>query len=434
MGSAHNGGHLYDAIVVGSGMGGAVVARELAQAGRDVLILEAGIPETHLGTFADAARIYDGNEITRTPRKSREGTILWRTLMAGGSTVVSCGNAVRCLERELRELGIELSEQMSAMETEMGVRPLAEDKLSDMGHRIREAAAGCGYTFSLMPKTVDPERCIACGSCVLGCTHSAKWTAERPLAEAVAHGAEVLYGVEIERTLRENGHVSGVAGHSSRDRFEARARTVVLAAGGLGTPPILAASGIEEAGSNLFIDILVNVYGATGEPLRTVEPQMSLVDTEFHDERGFLLSPFVAYSRGVRMVESGAKAAARSVRHTIGIMVKTTDDPVGRVYPDGTVSKFATPADQRRIDDGAGIATEILVAAGAKRDSMIVTRLQGGHPGGTAAIGTVVDTDLQTAIEGLFVADASVLPEAPGLPPMVTIGALARRLGRTLAS
>lgn len=433
MGRLHKDGHRYDAIIVGSGMGGAVVARELAQAGRDILVIEAGIPETHLGTFADAARIYDGTEITRTPKKSEEGVILWRTLMAGGSTVVSCGNGVRCLERELRELGIDVSNQMTAMEAEMGVRPLAEEKLSDMGRRVREGAASLGYSFSLMPKIVDTDKCTACGNCVLGCVHQAKWTAERPLAEAASQGAEVLYGVVAERALRSNGHVTGVAGHGPHDGFEARSDTVILAAGGLGTPPILTASGIEGAGSHLFIDTLVNVYGATDEPLRTVEPQMSLVDLEFHDERGFLMSPFVHYSKGVRMIESGAKVAARSTRHNVGIMVKTTDDPVGRVHPDGTVSKPVTAADQRRLDDGASVAAEVLVAAGAKPDSIIVSKPQGAHPGGTAAIGTVVDRDLQTDVAGLFVADASVLPKAPGMPPMVTIGALARRLGRSLA-
>ena len=434
MGGALNDGHRYDAIVVGSGMGGAVVARELAGAGRDVLVLEAGKPETHLGTFADAARIYDGTEITRTPRTSLEGTILWRTLMAGGSTVVSCGNAVRCLERELGEVGISLSDEMSAIEAEMGVHPLAESKLSEMGLRIREAASGLGFTFALMPKLVETDACTACGSCVLGCPRGAKWTAERPLAEAVAHGAEVRYGVAIERALRNNGHVSGVSGHASGSRFEAHADVVVLAAGGLGTPPILAASGVEDAESGLFIDMLVNVYGAMREPIRSVEPQMSLVDTEFHDDRGFLLAPYINYSRGVRMIESGARAASRSIRHTMGMMIKTADEPAGEVHADGRVSKPVTGADRRRIDDGVAVATEILVAAGAERDSIIVTKPQGAHPGGTAAIGTVVDSDLQTAVDGLFVADASVLPVAPGAPPMVTIGALARRLGRMLAS
>ncbi|HIH65110.1 MAG TPA: ferredoxin, partial [Methanothermobacter thermautotrophicus] len=59
---------------------------------------------------------------------------------------------------------------------------------------------------------------------------------------------------------------------------------------------------------------------------------------------------------------------------------------------------------------------------------------RGAHPGGTASLGEVVDENLETSIEGLFVADASVLPEAPGAPPILTIMALARRLARHIVS
>ncbi|MGB4593501.1 MAG: NAD(P)-binding protein [Coriobacteriia bacterium] len=57
MKSTHEDSHHYHAIVVGAGMGGAIVARELATAGKDVLVLEAGRREEHPGTLADATRI-----------------------------------------------------------------------------------------------------------------------------------------------------------------------------------------------------------------------------------------------------------------------------------------------------------------------------------------------------------------------------------------
>lgn len=214
--------------------------------------------------------------------------------------------------------------------------------------------------------------------------------------------------------------------------FEARGTTVVLAAGGLGTPVILSASGIEQAGKGLFIDTFVNVYGTLDENVSSVEPTMSIVNTGFHDDRGFLMAPFINYSRSTRMIEGGPRLATRPLRHLFGMMVKTSDDPVGEVYADGRVSKPVTEADRRRLDDGVGLAGDILVAAGVRRESLLVSKPQGAHPGGTAAIGAVVDTDLQTPVNGLFVADASVLPRTPGMPPMVTIGALARRLGRVL--
>jgi choline dehydrogenase-like flavoprotein len=73
-----------------------------------------------------------------------------------------------------------------------------------------------------------------------------------------------------------------------------------------------------------------------------------------------------------------------------------------------------------------------LTAAGCDPHSLVTTRTQGAHPGGTAAIGKVVDTDLQTRVQNLFVCDASVLPAAPGLPPILTIAALAKRLAKIL--
>ena len=113
-------------------------------------------------------------------------------------------------------------------------------------------------------------------------------------------------------------------------------------------------------------------------------------------------------------------------------MAKTTDDPAGRVFPDGSVSKPVTEADRRRLQEGSAISREILVKAGAEPKSIVVSKVQGAHPGGTAAVGKVVDKELQTTVDGLFVCDASVLPVTPGLPPMLTIGALAKRLAKTL--
>ena len=58
----------------------------------------------------------------------------------------------------------------------------------------------------------------------------------------------------------------------------------------------------------------------------------------------------------------------------------------------------------------------------------------GAHPGGMAAIDQVVDKDLQTRIENLCVYDASVVSTSPGLPPILTIVVLSKRLGKKLAA
>ena len=62
------------------------------------------------------------------------------------------------------------------------------------------------------------------------------------------------------------------------------------------------------------------------------------------------------------------------------------------------------------------------------RKSIFVAGHVAVHPGGTAKVGDVVDTDLQTEIRGLYVGDASVIPMEWGLPPTFTVMALGRGL------
>jgi choline dehydrogenase-like flavoprotein len=56
------------------------------------------------------------------------------------------------------------------------------------------------------------------------------------------------------------------------------------------------------------------------------------------------------------------------------------------------------------------------------------------HPGGSVRIGHGVDRHLRTALSGLYVCDASVIPEPWGLPPTLTLLSLGKRLGTAIAS
>ena len=427
-------GKKYEFLIVGSGAGGATLAMELTRRGSEVLVVERGEHEKKIGTLRDTFRYFDtASKLTKTPAKSREGVILWRTFMAGGSTVVSIGNATRCLEKELAGFGIDLSEEFAEVEREMRVSPVAEELLSEASERFRWAAGELGYKMELMPKFIDPGKCRKCSLCSLGCADGAKWTALDYLEEAVQNGADVLYETMVEQVLLENGRAKGIRGIGPHGVIEVSADVVVLAAGGLGTPVILQRSGIDKAGQGLFVDLFVNTYGVTAEVLnQSHEPPMALVDHEFHESRGFILSPYINAPRMIRFMEAGRKGFVLPARRLIGMMTKIVDEPAGRVYPDGTVSKPVTERDRSRLQEGSSIAKEILVKAGANSGSIVVSRPQGGHPGGTAAIGRVVDENLQTEVDNLFVCDANVFPTSPGLPPILTIAALAKWLGRRL--
>jgi len=425
----------YEVLIVGSGAGGATLARELANRGTSVLVIEKGPRAKKLGSFRHTLPYFDANPLTRTPKKSEEGVVLWRTLMAGGSTVVSCGNATRCLEGELADLGVHLDAELNEAEQEMHVAPIEEGLLSDGSMRVRDAARELGYAMEPMPKFIDPARCKRCGQCVFGCPNDAKWTATRYLDEAVAAGAEVAYETTVDTVSIENGTAVGVEGKGPRgEAVSGRADTVVLCAGGFTSPVILQRSGFEDAGSGLFIDLLVNTYGVSEDAHMIGEPPMALGSHDFYEEKGFILSTYVSHHRLVRFMELGPKGLTLPDNRLLGIMTKSRDDSAGRVRPDGSVSKPVTDADRARLQEGASISTEILVKAGAKRDSIVVSGPQGAHPGGTAAIGKIVDENLQTRVENLFVCDGSVLPTAPGMPPILTIVALAKRLAAHLST
>jgi len=423
----------YEFIVVGSGAGGATLAMELAKKGKSVLVVERGVREEKVGNVMDTMRYFDFRGLTKAPLKSKEGTILYRTLMAGGSTVVSCGNGVRCLEEELAEFGINLDIEFSDMEEETGIAPYDERRLSKGSKMILEASRELGYKMEPMPKFIDPKKCRRCGNCTLGCKYDAKWTALDFLDKAIENGADILYKALVDKVLIENGKAKGISLIGVGGQTEIMADAVILAAGGFGTPFILQKSGFEEAGSNFFMDLFINTYGIARDLNQTDEPTMALVDLEFNKSKGFIISPFIHQSRMVRFYDIGMKGMLMPTDGLLGLMTKTVDESVGRIYPDGTFSKPVTDKDWERLNEGSSISKEILIKAGADSKSVTVSKIGGAHPGGTAAIGKVVDNDLQAKANNLFVCDGSVLPTSPGIPPILTIAALAKRLAKTLA-
>ena len=60
--------------------------------------------------------------------------------------------------------------------------------------------------------------------------------------------------------------------------------------------------------------------------------------------------------------------------------------------------------------------------------------LNGGHPGGMLPLTAAEKDTLHNPVlpENLYVADATILPEAPGKPPMLTIMALAAKIAEML--
>ena len=114
----------------------------------------------------------------------------------------------------------------------------------------------------------------------------------------------------------------------------------------------------------------------------------------------------------------------------LSIMIKIKDDLGGRITNRGSCRKDLCQSDYRKLNGGFDHAKKILKNAGVKRVSKSI--VFAAHPGGTVKVGSVVDSNLKTEHDNLYVCDCSVIPEAWGLPPTLTILGLGKRLSKHL--
>jgi choline dehydrogenase-like flavoprotein len=117
---------------------------------------------------------------------------------------------------------------------------------------------------------------------------------------------------------------------------------------------------------------------------------------------------------------------------TLGVMIKLKDDISGGVFSDGSISKPMTKSDSTRLKEAEEVCQRILIEAGADRSSIFTSPLRGTHPSATVRIGEMLDENLQTEVQGLYVCDASAFPEALDRPTVLTIIGMARRLAKHL--
>jgi choline dehydrogenase-like flavoprotein len=425
-----------DVVVVGSGPGGATLTRELTKRGRRVLLLEGGAdhrPRLWYGTYLGAMLYTDRSSLLFT----REGLNIVRPLMLGGATSMYCGCAAPPPAWLKSRYGVDIDAEVAETVDELRIAPLPDERRGKASTRVAEAAQSLGQDWRPQAKFMRADRCSMddCGArCMLGCRCGAKWNAAEYVDEAVASGAEVRTRARVDRVRIEDGRAVGVSGRLGRRAFTARAETVVLAAGGIGSPRILQASGLTEAGMGMTMDATVMVYGLVREDGIGREPPMTW--SWENPEGGYMLStladPWLLYPM---------MAALRGVRHALtwprwgnllGVMIKLKDEVSGGVFPDGSISKPLTETDKARLARAEEVCRGILVRAGAEAGSIFTSPMRGTHPSGTVRVGTLLDRDLRTEVEGLYVCDAAAFPEALGRPTVLTIIGLARRLAKHL--
>jgi choline dehydrogenase-like flavoprotein len=420
----------YEAIVVGSGPGGASVARELARHGKRVLVLEQGSKAPLTGTLGQMARI--GAVPGRGAFLNFDGSLLVQGIAAGGSSAINFATATAPPLPMFAAYGIDLAPALAALRAELPMAPLPDTLVGPMATRIMQGARSIGLDWNKLDKLIRPQICRSgCWRCAYGCPFGAKWTARDFLDEAVGNGATLIGGARAERVLTREGRAVGVEFMADGRRQQAAASVVVLAGGGIGSPRLLHRSGLHPAGSAHFSDPVVAVMGSVDDIDGGAEVPMA---AGLHlAAEGITLADMTLPGP---MYQGFAAQAGRfdrlfAHRRTLSIMVKIRDEIGGRIGP-RWVNKRLQPADRQKFAGGVDMARQILAATGAKH--AFKSWHFAAHPGGSVRIGEGVDSDLQTPTGNLYVCDASTIPQAWGLPPTLTLLCLGTRLGQRLAS
>lgn len=428
-----------DIVVVGSGPGGGTVARQLAlsNAGLGITLLERGRDwrgHPLYGTYPGGLLYSDKGALLFT----KEGLNIIRPIMVGGATSMYCGCAAMPLSWWKSRYGIDLDEYAAETVMELGIAPLPAQQRGIASTRIAAAASELGMEWFPQDKFVKPERSdhFDCGAkCMLGCRCGAKWSAAEYVDEAVAAGCDLWTGANVEQVDLAGGRVAGVRGRLRGQPFRIQANTVVIAAGGIGTPRILQNSGMAGAGEGMTMDTTVMVYGHAPYKGIGKEPPMSwsFADDELGVMYSTLIDPWLMYPLIMALKSPAHVLSWRRWGNTLGVMIKLKDEVSGGVTG-GSINKGVTSEDRKRLERAERTAAAILRQAGCDPDSIFTTPIRGTHPSGTVRVGDLLSAELETEFAGLFVCDASVFPEALARPTVLTIISLAKRLATHILS
>ena len=333
---------------------------------------------------------------------------------------------------------------------------------------------------AILTRDYDGRRaCVNCGPCDLGCPIGAKASTDVTYwPKALAAGARLLTRARVrEITLGPDGLADGAIYYDRAGNLHAqKARALVLAANGVGTPRLLLNSR-----SARFPDGLANRSGLVGRHLMFHPYAMvrgvfdgplgghrgpigcSIISQEFYETdlaRGFVRGYSFQVARGLSPIASAnggsvgdrvpwgrehRRAYDDRFDRTITVAIIGEDlpeagnrvdlDPTladGQGIPAPRVSYTLSDNSRRMLDHGIARAREALEAAGAHEVAFNpLLRAGGWHLMGTARMGrdpatSVIDAEGRCHdVPNLYIVDGSTMVTCAGVNPTSTIQAVA---------
>ncbi len=479
-----------DAVVVGTGAGGAPAAAALAEAGLEVVMLEAG-PLYRSPDFTG-----DEGEMTARLWKMQladdSGLALYGGACVGGSTVINDAVCYRpppevlATWRERHGLG-ELTDEAFAPWVDRAWQDLHAEP-TDAAHHSRNADAlargAKALGWSAAPTARSVRDCANLGLCNLGCPSNAKQsTLLTHVPRALARDARLLSDSRVDRVLVADGRVQGVEG-TTLDRetrrpvgtFRVDAPIVCVAAGVMETPALLLRSGVTgrgRAGRDVQLHTSVHVaarfpdavHGYYGPTMGFSIDELS--DVHGHHGPGVMIENTAVYP--IATASALPSVGAEHARVMAGLpnlaraLVVIHDRTRGRIALARSgapmLSYMPLPEDVERLRAGMIGATRVYLAAGAAEvfwpvagarpirseadlaqasrlvlDPSRFTLLYAVHLFGGAAMGAASDGGFCDQhgqafdVRGLYVVDAAALPTNTGVNPQITIVANALRI------
>lgn len=484
-----------EVLVVGSGPGGAVVAKELAEAGRDVVLLEEGPP-----FGADDFRQEAGESMRRTLRgggsRATRGNAYLPTMQAialGGGSLVNSAICARppasALDGWTEKSGVEISRaaldpHLERVERFLFAGPTPTDVQGERNLRFKRGCDALG--LSSEPTYRNVKACKGSGECFTGCRNGAKQSTDVSyVPAAIRAGARVYTSVRAERVVAGGRRVTGVRGHvvepfSWREghAVEIGAEAVVLAAGCMQTPVILQKSQLCADSGWVGKDLqlhpglaIMAIYDEPIDPWRgATQGYHSLHFIEEHIKLEVLWSPpavLAARLPGIghdyqhqllqydRMAPFDVIIAAERSRGAVRAR---------RAGWDPDITFHLHDDDVALLQRGLGILSDICWASGATgilpgihgvpdlittREGAEVLRTKklvaadtisaANHAFGTTRMsrrpedGVVDEHGRCHGLDNLYVADTGIFPGSPAVNPMLTCMALADRIARGIA-